>query len=243
MPVHRRRRVRSYLIAGLSLLLHVIVLGWMARPGAPDLSGAGSGPALLSVEIVTPATPDSRRPTSSSRRSSGRAADRIGAPRPAVLETPFPGSPSVTVAVADHGATSPEGSVATDNLRAALRASTGCADATFPSLSVQEREKCREKLGRLGASAPSYDAPMDPEKRAYFDRVIAAGPSGGVSRDPTPGGVTPGSAYVPFLKCSVVFGVGRKPKDNQGTVRLGRTPCAVPLQGSFFTPEATVERR
>ena len=154
---------------------------------------------------------------------------------------PSPGSP--LVGVADQGATTPQGSVAADNLRAALRASTGCADATSPSLSPQEREKCREKLGRLSASAPSYDAPMDPGKRAYFDRVIAAGPAGGVSRDPTPGGVTPGSAYVPFLKCSVVFGVGRKPKDNQGTVRLGRTPCAVPLQGSFFTPEATVERR
>jgi hypothetical protein len=95
----------------------------------------------------------------------------------------------------------------------------------------------------MSASAPRYDAPMDPGKRAYFDQVAAAGSSGLASKDPTPRGVSPGSAYFPFLKCSVAFGVGKKPKDTQGTVRLGRSPCAVPLQGSFFTPEASVQKR
>ncbi len=170
----------------------------------------------------------------------------MSAPQPRLAEVAPSGPPSAAAVDADsgvQGAPTAEGSVATDNLRAALRASAGCVNATVHSLSVQERDKCREKLGRLSASAPSYDAPMDPEKRAYFDQLAAAGPTGGVSQDPTPGGVTPDSAYFPVLKCSVVFGVGRKPKDTQGTVRLGKTPCAVPLQGSFITPEATVRRR
>lgn len=32
-------------------------------------------------------------------------------------------------------------------------------------------------------------------------------------------------------------------KGRQGELRLGRTPCSIPLQGSFFTPEASVPRR
>ncbi len=36
---------------------------------------------------------------------------------------------------------------------------------------------------------------------------------------------------------------GRKAKDRQGEVKLGKTPCSIPLQGSFFTPEASVRKR
>jgi hypothetical protein len=85
---------------------------------------------------------------------------------------------------------------------------------------------------------------MDPGKRAYYDAVVAAGPSGGTYGDPQPGAVTPGgAAYFRVLNCSVKFGGGRKAKDRQGEVRLGKTPCSIPLQGSVFTPEASVRKR
>jgi hypothetical protein len=74
--------------------------------------------------------------------------------------------------------------------------------------------------------------------------VVAAGASGGTYGDPQPGAVTPGgAAYFRFINCSVKFGGGRKSKDRQGEVRLGRTPCSIPLQGSFVTPEASVRKR
>jgi len=127
-----------------------------------------------------------------------------------------------------------------DNLRAALRAGVGCASS---GRSREEREACEERLGRLNPGTPSYDAPMDPEKRAYYDAVVAAGPTGGTYGDPKPGATTPGADYFRVLNCSIKFGAGKKPKDRQGEVRLGRTPCSIPLQGSFVTPEASVRKR
>lgn len=98
-------------------------------------------------------------------------------------------------------------------------------------------------MGRLKAGAPSYDAPMDPGKRAYYDAVVAAGPTGGGYGDPKPQGAAPDGDYFRVLNCSIKFGAGRKPKDRQGEVRLGRSPCAIPLQGSFVAPEASVRKR
>jgi hypothetical protein len=96
----------------------------------------------------------------------------------------------------------------------------------------------------MSASTPRYGPHMDPGKRAYYDEVAAAGPSGRGYGDDHPAAVTPGgAAYFRGVNCSITFGVGRKPKDRQGEVRLGRTPCSVPLQGSFFTPEASVRKR
>jgi hypothetical protein len=39
------------------------------------------------------------------------------------------------------------------------------------------------------------------------------------------------------------FGVGKKSNARQGEMRLGRTPCSIPLQGNFFTPEASVSKQ
>jgi hypothetical protein len=242
MSVQPQRRGRLHLIAGFSLFLHAIILGWLAKPTSPRLATTAADPSLMSVELVSPARRDALRP-SVSRQS--QAIDRprrfqpeppTGEVRPAVDPLPSP----VTTNPGSNVATPSTGAPGLDGLRAVLRAGAGCS---APVLSRGEREKCQEKLGRMSASAPRYDAPMDPGKRAYFDQVAAAGPSGLASKDPTPRGVSPGSAYFPFLKCSVAFGVGKKPKDTQGTVRLGRSPCAVPLQGSFFTPEASVQKR
>jgi hypothetical protein len=84
---------------------------------------------------------------------------------------------------------------------------------------------------------------MDPGKRAYYDADVAAGPSGGAYGDTPPGAVSPGAAYGRFINCSIKFGSGAKPKDRQGEIRLGATPCVVPIQGNFFAPEANVRRR
>lgn len=96
----------------------------------------------------------------------------------------------------------------------------------------------------MSATAPRYGPHMDPGKRAYFDEVAAAGPSGRSYGDDQPAAVTPGgAAYFRGVNCSIKFGVGKAPKGRQGEVRLGRTPCSIPLQGSFFTPEASVRKR
>lgn len=234
MTADRRRLSRLWIIAGLSIVLHVIVLAWLARPVAPTLLDLAPDLALLSVELLRPATPDVARPKRASRAPAPPAVAKVTAKPDGVAPAAASGPP---VGVATPAALP---APATDNVRAALRSGPGCARR---ALSRQERDRCEEQFGRLTAATPSYDAPMDPGKRAYYDEVAAAGPSGQSSTDPTPAAVTPDHVYVPFLKCSVKFGVGRKPKDTQGTVRLGRSPCAIPLQGSMFTPEASVHKR
>jgi len=243
MSDRRRRLIRHYLVVGLSLLAHGAVLGWLAYSASVKPFGAEPASPLLSVELVRPERSGSRPMRSAASPPSTVPMRRAwrGAPGADVL--PFPASPSTASGLPGNSSLSSADVVAPDKLQAALRAGTGCIGLATRALSREEREKCVERLGRLSASAPAYDAPIDPAKRAYFDEVAAVGPSGAVSRDATPGAVTPGSAHVTIFKCSVLFGVGQKPKDRQGTVRLGATPCAIPLQGSFFTPEATVRKR
>jgi hypothetical protein len=236
MKVFRRRRL--VFIAAFSLALHAVVLVWLAWPTSPNLLVAGSDLSLMSVELMKPPSPSAspspaRKPAATHPVA---ASARPTVARPAQAEAMVSPPPGV-VAVPAPAST---GQAVPDALRAALR--TGGGGCTRP-MSREAREACEEKLGRLRAGAPSYDAPMDPGKRAYYDAVVAAGPSGGTYGDPKPGAATPDADYFRVLNCSIKFGAGKKPKGRQGEVRLGRTPCSIPLQGSVFTPEAGVRKR
>lgn len=227
---------------GLSLVLHTIVLGWLAWPTSPDFLAAGPDLPLMSVELVSPTRSKPSVTRSSPAPAARRAVDRAAEPGSEAIEpSPFPPVSAVEAVPGGPSAPAASGPAAPANLGAALRAGVGCARAA--SRSRQEREACEERLGRLDPSGPRYDAPMDPGKRAYFDEVAAAGASGRSYGDPKPGGAAPDGDYFRVLNCSIKFGGGRKPKGRQGEVRLGRTPCAIPLQGNFFAPEASVRKR
>lgn len=242
MGAYRRRRSRFGWIGGLSLGLHAIVLAWLARPASPDFLAAGPDLPLMSVELVSPARPNPSVTRSSPTPAARPAADRAPEPGAEAIEpSPFPPVSAVEAAPSGSAAPAAGGPAAPANLGAALRAGAGCTRTTFRSR--QEREACEEKLGRLDPSGPRYDAPMDPGKRAYFDEVAAAGAAGRSYGDPKPMGAAPDGDYFRVLNCSIKFGGGRKSKDRQGEVRLGRTPCAIPLQGNFFAPEASVRKR
>lgn len=236
MRVIRRRRIAS--IAAFSLALHIVVLAWLARPNAPNLQATGPDIPLMSVELLGPVKPKPPPERTIDRRGPLQAV----APMRGVVTTNAPFLPASPGAPADVGTapTSIDPGVG-GNLRAALRAGAGCAEGT--SRPREEREACAERLGRLSAGAPSYNAPMDPGKRAYYNAVVAAGPSGRSYGDAKPGGATPDRDYFRVLNCSISFGVGKKPQGRQGEMRLGRTPCSIPLQGSFVTPEASVRKQ
>jgi hypothetical protein len=242
MGAYRRRRSRFGWIVGLSLALHAIVLGWLAWPTSQDFLAAGPDLPLMSVELVSPARPKPGVTRASPTPAARRLADPTSELRPAEVG-PSPSPPASGVETVQAGSSAPAagGPAAPANLGAARRAGGGCARAA--SRSRQEREACEERLGRLDPSGPRYDAPMDPGKRAYFGEVAAAGASGRSYGDPKPGGAAPDGDYFRVLNCSIKFGGGRKSKDRQGEVRLGRTPCAIPLQGNFFAPEASVRKR
>lgn len=236
MKVFRRRRIAP--IAVLSLALHTVVLVWLARPTAPNLRASSPDIPLMSVELLRPAR--AKPPTE--RTAARLAVPQAFAPAPPVVATQSPSLPASPVAPAEAGAIPATISPGVaGNLRAALRAGAGCPEGT--SRSREEREACAERLGQLRAGAPSYNAPMDGGKRAYYDAVVAAGPSGRGYGDAKPNGATPDRDYFRVLNCSISFGVGKKPKSRQGEIRLGRTPCSIPLQGSFVTPEASVQKQ
>ena len=236
MSLSKQRRL--VWVTALSLVLHAAVLLWLAWPRAADLSTSGPDLSSMTVELLRPVRPERRMLARTAPRPRVEPAAKATSRISEVAAAP-------SVSIPEGLATIPapaEASLAQDNLRAALRAGAGCTRAM--ARSREEREACEERLGRLAADAPRYDAPMDPEKRAYYAEVAASGPSGGTYGDPQPAAVTPGgAAYARVLNCSMSFGAGRKAKDRQGMVRLGKTPCSIPLQGSFFTPEASVRKR
>jgi hypothetical protein len=233
----QRRRLAS--VAAASLALHGAVLVWLAWPRAPDFFTNGPDLSLMSVELLAPAR---REPPGVARSRAAPTAP--GQARPAPVALPAARDPPSSVAASASAEVAavpaPAGAVSPDRLRAALRSGGGgCARAR----SREEREACEERLGRLTPGTPSYDAPMDPGKRAYYDAVVAAGPSGRTYGDPKPMGAAPDGDYFRVLNCSIQFGAGKKQKGRQGEVKLGRSPCSIPLQGSFITPEASVRKR
>lgn len=227
MPVRQRRHRRLCAITALCLVLHVIILAWLARPSPSRLLGIAAEPGLMSAQLISPVTPERlARPSDKPSSAEARARSGVGAPSEPSSPTAEGGeTPAATLEAGE--ARFPEA------LRATLRKGLACGSLRRDALSLQEREACREALGGLNASGRAYDAPMEPDKRAYFDQVVASrSPDGAADR----GGLR-------LFKCSVVFGAGQRPKETQGTLRLGKTPCALPLQGSVFTPEADVQRR
>ncbi|MBO9543919.1 hypothetical protein [Caulobacter sp.] len=230
MGLFRRRRL--VVIAALSLALHALVLAWLAWPTQPNLFVSGPDLSLMSVKLMRPSAPKPVR----ARSEASRTEHRVAATPPTIAATEAVAPVLAGVAPVHTPASPPAPGV---NLRAALQASASCTRAT----SRQAREACAEKLGRLAPGAPSYDAPMDPGKRAYYDAVVAAGPSGKTYGDPKPMGANPDGDYFRVLNCSIQFGTGKKQKGRQGEVKLGRSPCSIPLQGSFITPEASVRKR
>jgi len=224
-----RQRGRLAFIAALSLALHGLLLAWLAWPRAPNLVANGPDLSLMSVELLAPPR---------ARSAASRASAPVSRPTVQAVARQVPAASAPPAGVATISAP-PAPGVPSDQLRAALRAGAGCARTT----SREERERCDERLGRISASTPSYAVPIDPGKRAYYDEVVAAGPSGKTYGDPKPMGAQPDGDYFRLFNCSIKFGVGKKPNDRQGELRLGRTPCSIPLQGSFFTPEASVRKR
>lgn len=232
-----RSRNRLCGFVALSLIVHALVLAWLARQASPQLLGPQADLAVLSVTLVKPFRPE---PAQLSRPATRPDQPRSGPAAP--TEAANTASPGLQPqAPAAPGTTAPPGLAGPDALRGALRASVGCARASFNRLSPEEQQACTETLGRRAAATQAYAAPIDPEKRAYFDQVAAA--YQGAPGQAAGGGVSPGAVYVPLVKCSVLFGPGRKPKDRQGDLRLGSSPCGVKLQGSWLTPEANVRRR
>lgn len=97
-------------------------------------------------------------------------------PPPPAAAAPAAPAPAAKPAAPAAGRPSPwlvgPGSVLPPGFSTSLRTQVGCSDPKAAGLSREEREACEKRLARGARDAPFIQAPMAPEKRAAYDRVI-----------------------------------------------------------------------
>lgn len=189
MTAVRRDRARKAGVLAASIAGHVAVFALIGlnTPEVRERIFEDEDPAMV-VDLFRPPPPP-RAPRPDVRRAPApqpsparprevavpRAAPVLPLPMapvpratPAPAPTPARGSGSGG-AVAGPGAGQPGG-----DLRGALRGSTvGCANRGAVGLNRREAEACDEKLGAGAKDAPFIEPPIDPTKRAGYDRRAA----------------------------------------------------------------------
>ena len=210
--------------AGLaaSLLLHVAFVGaailslpWRGPPPDPRSFEVSLVPPLPTVEIVR------KRPPRAARRAAQAA---VPAPAiPAVVAI----APEAIIAPAAPSAAAGEGQ-AMGKVRALLRGSVGCSEARFAHLSQEELDRCAK--WRQAHIDPNLQipAPIAPEKRAWFEAVLASRKA----PDHPPG----------FVCGMLINGIHLvKPKTPPHALKLGPLPCYVVPPKWGITEEADVQ--
>lgn len=173
----RDSRRRATILAG-SLLLHVVMLAWLAIPARPLLETmVAEDLSTMELDLQRPIPKDEPQVQPRAAPASAAAAPspvlpfQVRAPaRPAPAGVPTLSVPAAGVArpgVAYRPAPLPgEGA---GDLRTALRGSaTGCVSADAVGLNRREREKCDE---RFGAAQPkgTYAGPLNAAKAREFE--------------------------------------------------------------------------
>jgi len=202
-----RDRRRVTILAG-SLLLHVVLLAWLALPVPPLLEALTADDLpTVTVELVRPRQDEQPQPrpapASAASAPSPVLPFQIRAPaRPAPPGVPILSVPAAGIArpgTAIRPAPLPgEGA---GDLRTALRTSTGCISADAVGLNRREREKCDE---RFGAAKPKGDplGGMDADKRRALEAQGAAL-----------------RAYKDYLDAPMAPGVDHRSRTHPGTMK------------------------
>ena len=202
-----RQRRQATILAG-SLLLHVIVLAWLALPAPPLLETlVADDLPIVTVDLIRPrqAQQPPQRPAAATAASAPSPVLPFQA-RPPARPAPA-GIPTLSVpaaGIAKPGTAIRPGPLPGEGageLRTALRASTGCAVADAVGLNRREREKCDE---RFGAAKPKGDplSGMSAEKRRALEAQGAAQ-----------------RAYKDYLDAPMAPGVDHRSKDQPGTMK------------------------
>lgn len=200
-------RRRATILAG-SLLLHVVLLAWLALPARPFLENLiADDVSTVTVDLIRPERDEQPRPRPA-------AATQATAPSPVLpFQVRQPARPAPagvpTLSVPAAGVARPGTAIrpaplpgdAAGDLRSALRTSTGCISADAVGLTRREREKCDE---RFGAAKPKGDplSGMSAAKRRELEAQGAAQ-----------------EAYRRYLDAPMAPGVDHRSKDQPGTMK------------------------
>ena len=222
----RRGRLTGSLIVALGAhLLFILVFAYGGRSFRPPPESQAIDVTLVPEPLVRPPPPPVVPPRAGGRSQASASAARA----PSVLAQPAPAAEQQAQA---NQPSTDEGAAA--NLRAALRGSTGCAHADAMGLTTAERDRCAERQMAWGKGVANMPAPMDPDKRAYFDAVAAAYEQQNHG-DPMAG-------QYASVGCSVLFSGLKlaKAKPPPHGLKLGPLPCyVIPPQG-MFTEESGI---
>lgn len=202
-----RDRRRATILAG-SLLLHVVLLGWLALPARPFLEDMiADDVSTVTVDLIRPEREEQPLPRpAAATQASARAPTlpfQVRQPaRPAPAGVPTLSVPAAGIArpgTAIRPAPLPgEGA---GDLRSALRTSTGCISADAVGLTRREREKCDERFGAAKAKGDPLSG-MSAARRRELEAQGAAQ-----------------EAYRRYLDAPMAPGVDHRSKDQPGTMK------------------------
>lgn len=127
------------------------------------------------IELGKSAPTPARRPVEEKRQPAPQApAPAVVPPRPSAPAAAA--APSTAAPASVPGRPSPwlvgPGSSLPPGFSGSLRTHLGCSDPNAAGLSRREREACKDRLAEGARDAPLIQAPMAPEKRAGYDRII-----------------------------------------------------------------------
>uniref|UniRef100_B0SUQ3 Uncharacterized protein n=1 Tax=Caulobacter sp. (strain K31) TaxID=366602 RepID=B0SUQ3_CAUSK len=240
----RRGRLGRGIVLVAAVGLHALVLLLLARPAPLSFPDYSNDEDTVDVSLERP-----RRPS----RSTARAEVDSPAPRAPAIIAPaaVEALPLEPLAARPTTASGPAASSPRGDLGAALRSGGyACGSGRALLLTPEERARCEEKLGALALKAPPLPAPIDPDKRAYYDAVAEA------YRDP--GQMVPLTArgaggmfaaersvhlgHGPRVGCSVKFGPNARkaPKGPANALRAG--PCFIQPPNGSLSPEADIRK-
>ncbi len=187
-PKPQGSKVRAGLAASLLLHLAFVAAVILSLPRlAPPPEPRGFEVSLVPLQHST----EPRRPRSPASRPAAQAAAAPAAPRVAL-----PASPVAQVPAASGD---PDGPAKVTGM---LRGSVGCAEASFAHLTQQELDRCAR--WRQAQVKPGLEilAPIEANKRAWFDATVAARnapdhvPVGGCFGKPPPHAIKLGPCYI-----------------------------------------------
>lgn len=202
----RTDRRRATILAA-SLLLHVVLLAWLALPAPPLLEH-------LVADDLPVMTVDLQRPVRERQPQPRPAPAAAGAPSPILpfqIRAPARPAPSgvASLPVPPAGIAKPGTAIrpaplpgeGAGDLRTALRGSTGCVSADAVGLNRREREKCDERFGAAKAKGEPLSG-MDAAKRQALDAAAAAQ-----------------EAYRRYLDAPMAPGVDHRSRNHPGTMK------------------------
>jgi hypothetical protein len=224
---------RAAIVAG-SLLLHALVLAWLALPVPPLLERIlADDLPTVQVDLIRPDRQEQPRPRPAAASQATAAASPV---LPFQVREPARPAPAgvPTLAVPAAGIAKPGTAIrpaplpgeGAGDLRTALRASTGCVSADAVGLNRREREKCDERFGAAKAKGGPLDG-MDAAKRQALE---AQGEAQRMYKDYVDGPMAPGVDHrskdqpgtmkeIPFVLGAEQDGLGRARKDVVDQIR------------------------